>query len=60
MQILSDFGGILEIFAFLFVVFCTRFNEVQMLAKSIRAVYFQHKCEPNGCTDQYKLGPIKF
>ena len=40
MQVVGDFGGVLEIFLFGFIVFGNYVNQKQLLAKSIRSIYF--------------------
>jgi uncharacterized membrane protein len=40
LSILSDFGGIVEIFMFIFSTICMSYNTQGLLIKSIRAVYF--------------------
>ena len=76
MQVIGDFGGVLEVVLFAFVFTVTMVNEKQMLAKSIRAIYFQNDasqpleikhiqthedgCEVIGGVLHKSLKPIKF
>jgi hypothetical protein len=60
LSILSDFGGIVEIFIFIFSTFCFRYNAQNLLIKSIRAVYFEK--EKNKRSEKFNghnLKPIK-
>ena len=45
MSLLGDFGGLLDIFLLVFVICCSFVNEKQMIAKSIRAIYFRKNYE---------------
>ena len=46
-EVLSDFGGINEIFTLAFVLICTAFNERKFTGKAIRALYFARENEEN-------------
>ena len=56
LTVISDFGGIMEILTFVFMVSCTAFNDQQLVAKSIRSLFFQK----NSRDANSKFLPIKF
>lgn len=43
LQILSDYGGLVDLFLFPFIFLNSKFNEVQLDAKIIRSIFFQKK-----------------
>ena len=45
-KVMSDFGGMIQIFTLLFTWSCTAFNDRQFLAKMIRALYFKDNSKP--------------
>ena len=60
LKVMSDFGGMIEIFTMLFAWSCTAFNDRQFLAKMIRALYFKDNSEPGTDSNIIKIKPLKF
>jgi hypothetical protein len=60
LSVLSDFGGILEIFMFIFFAVWNKYNEQGLLIKSIRAVYFETEVDQDSHPHNgHDLKPIK-
>lgn len=56
LEILSDFGGIVDIFMWVFIFMCTHFNDVQLDAKIIRSLYFTKNKDSKNMSSQVIVG----
>ena len=42
LMVISDFGGFIDVSTFVFMIICTTFNERQLVAKSVRSLFFHN------------------